>query len=355
MTKLITPLAQKSNSYIDSTKGFLNFINSSKGLEKNKNFKDYYLVTADVSNMFSCIPVDEAIDVLISVIERNRHILPESTPHQRILRMFLKFILKDNYFQFMNKYYLQILGIAMGCKLSPAFANIFMDEIERNMTSKYSWYIDLWRRYIDDIFFIWKSTLPRLKRFIEHCNSFHPNLKYTFEYSKKEINFLDVNIKKSNKGFETSVYKKPTHKNAYVHYTSNHPLHMFRNIIYNQVLRLKMINSNGQVLHKQIKELQTNFLRRGYPHRLIINTIHRAIQIPRTALLAPKKKTTRTKQIRCNVMHSIYSKYFRNRIRKIWRQNIHTPCLQKIWPNGLQFIGSNAPNLQKYIVRAKLK
>ena len=53
----------------------------------------------------------------------------------------------------------------------------------------------IWWRYKDDIFFIWEHGEESLKVFIEQVNMFHSTIKFTAEYSKEEVNFLDVNIK----------------------------------------------------------------------------------------------------------------------------------------------------------------
>jgi len=352
ITQLITPIAKRNPSYLGSTK---EFINSIKSLPKFS--PRTILVTADVSNMYTNIPLDEGIQSIITAIENNHTEMPKHTPHKRVIKMFLKFILKDNYFQFRDKFYLQTQGVAMGCKIAPAFANIFMAELEKDMLSQYTWNIYLWKRYIDDIFFIWQKGMNKLKTFMNHCNAFHPTIKFTFEYSTKAINFLDVTVYKNKVGcLETTLYKKPTHKNTYVHYTSNHPVHMFRNIIYTQVLRLKLINSNVRNLNIQIKELITAFKNRGYPHKLILNTVLRAIKIPRDTLLGPKKTVPRDKhQLRCKMIHSIHSKYYRQRIQNIWHKNIKSQSLKQIWPNNPKFVMVNQPNLQKLLVRARTK
>ena len=43
-------------------------------------------------------------------------------------------------------------------------------------------------------FFIWEHGEDSLKQFIEIFNAYHPIIKFTPEWSKEEINFLDVNV-----------------------------------------------------------------------------------------------------------------------------------------------------------------
>ena len=52
----------------------------------------------------------------------------------------------------------------------------------------------IWWRYIDNIFFIWEHGQESLRDFIDQLNLFHPTIKCNAEYSKEEVNFLDLNI-----------------------------------------------------------------------------------------------------------------------------------------------------------------
>ena len=47
---------------------------------------------------------------------------------------------------------------------------------------------------LDDIFCIWTEGLERLQEFCQYLNSFNPTIKFTMEFSKEQINFLDINI-----------------------------------------------------------------------------------------------------------------------------------------------------------------
>ena len=53
----------------------------------------------------------------------------------------------------------------------------------------------VWKRFIDDIFFIWTDTEENLDKFLEDLNKFHPSLRFAYEKSREKINFLDVHCK----------------------------------------------------------------------------------------------------------------------------------------------------------------
>lgn len=64
---------------------------------------------------------------------------------------------------------------------------------------------------------------------ITSANEFRATIKFTAEYSKKEINLLDTMVKKDEKGhLYTDLYVKPTDKSNYLHFSSRHPPHCKR-------------------------------------------------------------------------------------------------------------------------------
>ncbi|PIK49128.1 hypothetical protein BSL78_13997 [Apostichopus japonicus] len=62
-------------------------------------------------------------------------------------------VLTKNNFTFMDKHYLQRHGTAMGTRMAPSFACLFMSSLEERMLSTAPCRPLIWWRYIDDIFF----------------------------------------------------------------------------------------------------------------------------------------------------------------------------------------------------------
>ena len=93
----------------------------------------------------------------------------------------------------------QIQGTAMGTKMAPAYANLFMAELEQEILDNYNTEPILWNRYIDDILCIWPGSQVSLKTFIQYLNRQHRTIKFTFECSPNEIQFLDVTIHKGER------------------------------------------------------------------------------------------------------------------------------------------------------------
>ena len=88
-------------------------------------------------------------------------------------------------FNFKN--YLQIRNCAMGMACTASYANIFMKRFEqKNIYSFTKDKVDLYLRYIDDIFFIWKRMAEELKDFFNELNKKHPSIKFDQKYSKSK-------------------------------------------------------------------------------------------------------------------------------------------------------------------------
>ena len=101
------------------------------------------------------------------------------------------FLLKNNFFEFNGEVKRQKSGIAIGTKFAPRYACIFMDAGETKfLTSQH-----LHLRYIDNIFFIWTHGEESFVQFLDEFSNVHHNLSFTYETSKNNFDFLDLNVK----------------------------------------------------------------------------------------------------------------------------------------------------------------
>ena len=100
----------------------------------------------------------------------------------------------------------QLRGTAIGTKIAPPYAMIFMYSLEEDILSN-SLLISLvqWR-YIDDIFMVWEHGKEELKKFLETLNCYHPTIKFTTEYSRVKVNFPDVTVMKKSNQLVTDLY-----------------------------------------------------------------------------------------------------------------------------------------------------
>ena len=64
----------------------------------------------------------------------------------------------------------------MGTKMAVAFANIFIVKVESQILERSAIKPLAWKRYIDDIFYIWNINKDVVTQFIEQANSHHPTI-----------------------------------------------------------------------------------------------------------------------------------------------------------------------------------
>ena len=104
------------------------------------------------------------------------------------------YILQNSYFEFSERYLKQIRGTAIGTKFAPPYAIIYMAALEEDFLETLIRKPRLWWRYIDDIFMIWQHGEDELKIFLKKLNNFHPSIKFTCEYSREKVNYLDIQV-----------------------------------------------------------------------------------------------------------------------------------------------------------------
>ena len=177
----------------------------------------------------------------------------------------------------------------MGLPLSPIIANLYTPSEQREAFEQEAIRLakdkpKIWFRYVDDTFVIWPHGLDKLEQFHNHLNRRNDSIQFTMETEKEQrLPFLDVMVIKDtlNNTLTTSVFRKPTHTNRYLHYNSHHHPRIKAGIISCLKHRALTICSNTHI-RKELDHLSDVFLTNGYPPRVIHNTLNR------------QKKTTTT-------------------------------------------------------------
>lgn len=258
---ILKPVATNVHSYVKDTGDFLEKISALPPLKDNA-----ILVTIDVSALYTSIPHREGIAACRDKLNARGN----AACHNWITLRLIHFILTKNHFTFMGKHYLQLFGTAMGTKIGPNYAIIFMAVLEEAFLKSRDLKPSIWLRFIDDIFMIWEHGQEALLEFLTELNSFHNHIKFTWEISPTSVDFLDITVFKQENGkLAHRWFKKPTDAHLYLHYQSAHPRHVIDNIPKGQFLRMTRINSNAIDQENSIKELQGFFQDRGYPKKLL--------------------------------------------------------------------------------------
>ena len=154
----------------------------------------------------------------------------------------------------------------MGSPISPIVANLFMEDLEVKALSTAPTPPTLWKRYVDDTFIIIKKSSK--ESFLEHLNSVDDNIHFTCEEPNEDgsIAFLDMLITPDHTGrLNTSVYRKVTHTDQYLHWDSHHAISSKYSVIGTLFHRARTVCSTPGGLQKEMKHLHQSLNSCHYP------------------------------------------------------------------------------------------
>lgn len=130
------------------------------------------------------------------------------------------------------------------------FENQFLLHQRNPFYSKILFY----KRFINDIFLIIDCTLDELMGFHEYLNSCNEHLKFTLEYDKHCISFLDIQVYKDG---------MTTDRNTILHGDSFHSRPLVKSLMISQFNCVRRICSDNISYSKQAADLTKRFLNRG--------------------------------------------------------------------------------------------
>ena len=259
------------------------------------------LVTLDVKSLHANIPNNEGIKAVKETYEKYK----EKTVSAKVIKTFLSLILTLNNFVFNCTYYLQTMGCAMGTICAPSYANIFMANLKQNTSIHTLKRCLLYLRYVDNIFMIWKGTKAELMTFIKDLNEKHKTIKFEFQVSPRKIVFLDAMLyEDKNNNIQTTLYRKPTDQQAFLHAKSEHPRSVKSSIPYSQALRLNKICSTSTKFDKNCAIIKQKFLNRQYKGEVLDEQIKKVNRNERKEPFTCKEKNNNKNRIPLSIRYN---------------------------------------------------
>ena len=117
LDRIMTPIVKSLSSYIkDSTQALKIF------RDFNFSGQDKLIFTMDITSLYTVIPNSEGLQAL-------KHFFDQRTvkePSSETLLRLAELVLTLNCFSFAGNYYKQINGVAMGTRMGPSYANLFV-------------------------------------------------------------------------------------------------------------------------------------------------------------------------------------------------------------------------------------
>ena len=345
---LLQPVAKVQKSYLKDTTEFINFI------ERTKVPDNIFLVSMDVTSLYTNIPQEEGITIVCNAYEvfhKNNPPIPTA-----LLKEMLGLILKENSFQFNGRNYLQTHGTAMGTKMAVAFANIFMSAVETAILSQSSTKPLEWKRYIDDVFSLWDTNREEIDKFIEHANRHHATIKFTAEISDKETTFLDTCVYKGERFKKENIldvrsHFKPTETFLYTHYSSCNPPGVSKGFNKGEALRLLRTNSSKTTFEEN--NFRVRLRMGGYPRHLVDHILSEVKFTERESALQQRQKTQNKPLPFVTQYHPSVPDLKRIFMEK-WHWIENQPLLREIYKEPPFISYRKGKSLKDILVRAKL-
>jgi hypothetical protein len=225
------------------------------------------MVSFDVTSLYTNVPQEHTLTVIQNRLETKQNWQNETKLEIEDVMTLLKLCLKGTYFQFRGGMYRQVDGVPMGSPISPIFADIFLQDLESTIIPQNP-SIDFWKRFSDDTFSLINQR--KVTEVLHKLNQFHPSIQFTCETETNEtLQFLDTEVHRNDDfTFSHRVYRKPTHTDRYLHYSSYHHKSQKISVIDSLAYRAYRICDSESI--KTELEYITKVLRRnGYPTLLI--------------------------------------------------------------------------------------
>lgn len=157
----------------------------------------------------------------------------------------------------------------MGSPVSPVVADIYMEHLEEKILAESPTPPRIWLRYVDDTFVIQDSgDISSFTHYINQCDT---HIKFTHETEVDgKLAFLDTCVHRGDHGqLTTTVYRKPTHTDQYLDFTSDHPLSTKVGVARTLLTRADKLCSSDSDKAKEKTHVRNALRRCNYPDWVI--------------------------------------------------------------------------------------
>ena len=221
------------------------------------------LASIDVESLFTNVPVETTIQIILDRVYHTDNIEPLKLP-KAVLEQLLRACTTESPFRGPNgQLYTQKEGVAMGSPLGPLFANFYMTALEDKILSDPQVAPNLYCRYVDDVF-VDVRNVEHLHQIIQAMET-NSVLKFTYELSiENKIPFLDVMVHGGRDKFSTTVYRKTTDAGKCLNADSECPDRYKKSVIKSFIRRAMKHCSSWSDLDSEFTRIKQILVNNGY-------------------------------------------------------------------------------------------
>ena len=180
------------------------------------------MTSYDVKALFISVPMDPSINIVRQNLQQNPLLSQRTNMSIPQTITLMEFHLKNTYFLFQGKYYKQVHGAVMGSPLTPLLPACLWKSLKSRPLAV-PHFPNTWLRYVDDTFVIQEAE--HSQQLLQHINSQNPHVQFTVKEPNQEgaLSFFDTVVSPGpNNTLVTTVYRKLTNTDHYLHWDRNH-------------------------------------------------------------------------------------------------------------------------------------
>ena len=287
LTHMLTPIATQIQSYVrdsDTLQGEITQLT----VETTD-----ILYTFDVDNMYTSIPIEEALHAVRWFLTRMQH------PLSNLLLYGLRIVLEYNFFTYGDSNWKQLRGLAMGTPVAPVLAMLYLGyHEETKILPLCQRSLRLYKRYLDDILLVWRHdpTNPYLFQRFRAILRQTPGLSWTYKEHTEQAPFLDLCIFRHGPTYATRTHQKLLNLYLYPTFNSAHAPTVKKGMIYGLLKKYKSQNTLPEDFIVLCQALYQRFLVRGYRPATLRPLFQNALERLSTAygqIPQPRQQTQR--------------------------------------------------------------
>ena len=350
------PAARKTKSYVKDT---TDFVNKVKNVCLPTSTDPVFLATMDVTSLYTNIDHSEGVEACMKFLDARNN---KRFPTNRLCSL-IYFILKSNTMRFLDTFYHQIKGTAMGTPMAVNYANLFMSSFENDLLADYSSIHGtqpfLWLRYIDDIFFVWVGSEESLHGFIDFAKQysatkkFKSNITFTSMHSNQSVQFLDTVVHLEGDRLTTDLFSKPTAAHDFLHRSSYHPQHLLNALPKSQFIRIRRICTHIRDYKRHVQLFIGYFKKRGYREPVLQKLAMSVGESSQESFLSPRPRERTSDRIPFVLDYHHKLQGIPHILRKNHAAMIRdNPSMKEIFPATPIVSYRKQKNLRDHLVRA---
>ena len=252
----------------------------------------YHLMSPHSTQPF---PLTKPLFIIRDLLKHDQKLADRTLLSPKQILDLLDILLRTTYFKFNGDFYQQTDGAAMGGPTSAIVSEIYMQSLETTAITTADHPPKIWERHVDDVFSIVHKAY--LQELLEHINNLHPQTQFTKEEeNNSSLPFLDNLVQRNHdKSISVKIYRKPTHTNQYLKYTSHNPTSAKQSIITALFDRADnvVLNEKDKIEEKHL--ISATLQQNGYPKEFIQRTVRKHIRRKEQSKEHPEEEPEHTK------------------------------------------------------------